>query len=56
MELQRASARSGPRLQIEEFDQGIELVINQRLVERRQRDGLRQAGAGLDEDEFGAQG
>ena len=55
MELQRPPPLRGAQAQIEELDEGIELVMDERLVERRERDGLRQAGAGLDEDQFRVQ-
>ena len=58
VEDQGASAGGGAELLVQELDEGVELVEDQRLVEGREREGLGQAGTGLDEDELrvGAEG
>jgi hypothetical protein len=53
LKLQRPPALGGAKTEVQKLNQRVELVVDQRLVERRERDGLRQAGAGLDEDKLG---
>ena len=53
MEAERPAAFGGAEAQIEKLDQCIELVVDERFVERGEGDGLGEAGAGLDEDELG---
>ncbi len=54
MKPQVATSLRGARLLLEEQHDHIELVRDERLVEGRERDRLRQAGAGFDEDELAA--
>ena len=53
MKGERPAALGGALPPVEKLNERIELVIDKCFVERRERDGLRQARAGLNEDEFG---
>jgi len=54
--VQRATALAGAELLVEKLDERVELVMDERLVEGGERDGLGETGTGFDEDEFGAEG